>query len=274
MPGDSHKDGAERLQTLWTIFVIGGVVSLFLTALMYSQFCWSMWFLGLPVVAHIWLGVRIACPGACCIVLCPDIPTDIIEATHFVAKATKVAAGYAFFVAASSAFSSWTSDDLRAECGDKKCTGLTESACNKVCGCSESLVVGVGFVMVTVYIGIGAVALIIISQAGGLATTRRRGRFDTIPKSDSESEEEDDDEEELLPPPALQTTSTKKMFSRMADAFDEAPAPAATATATPTPVAGAATPAAPAVSTQPLPPVTAGPDALPSAKAEPAQTEA
>ena len=168
---------------------------------MYSQFCWSMWFLGLPVVAHIWLGVRIACPGACCIVLCPDIPTDIIEATHFVAKATKVAAGYAFFVAASAAFSSWTSDDLRAECGvrprrhppaqpparlppsacagsilllpcgqtrravddratrrhhrcaapsprlrvqDKKCTGLTESACNKVCGCSESLVVGVG----------------------------------------------------------------------------------------------------------------------------------
>ena len=34
--------------------------------------------------------------------------------------------------------------------------------------------------MVTVYIGIGAVALIIISQAGGLATTRRRGRFDTV----------------------------------------------------------------------------------------------
>jgi len=229
MDADAMRD-MKSLGRLWSFFVAEVIAGIVLSLAMWWTFCWSTWFVGLPLIGTLVFGIRVTCPGTACMVMCPDAPVELVELTNFFNKSLGAHALYFGLMAVGALVSTVMSKDIRSQCTDKVCNvnghAMSESDCNTECGCSESGVIVVGMFAIAVAVASVLTTLFLRSTSSRMGSVRRMSKFDRLPESDTEDDDDDDEidpEEEARQRAALkraQPRAVKKMFAGLASALD------------------------------------------------------
>eukprot|EP00039_Didymoeca_costata_P024886 m.11805 g.11805 ORF g.11805 m.11805 type:complete len:273 (+) comp4527_c0_seq1:143-961(+) len=213
---EKEQNEGDILEILWVVLGATTIISFFFSLGTMATFCWSMWFVSLPTLVVVWVSFRMSCPAFCCIMLCPDIPTDIVEGTFFMNKVLKFITGSFLLVTLVGVVNMAVSMTYRSSCGNNNCQGLEDKKCDKECGCSAKTVIAIGILYIVFNLVTAGCSFALQYLGQSLGGVRRRTKLDTLPESDSDEDEEENYVEEAPKPLA---PKTQKMFSRLADAL-------------------------------------------------------